>query len=222
MSEQKISRSTTFMTPRFHALWSHLDKPDKPPQSERLVYSVTAQVDPSNPEVAAFLEQLDGFGEQALAYAREQIEKSEGNPAKRARKLEGLVLHPVYEPEYDKDGMETGKVLFKLKTYATRKDKNGNEEQTTVNMCDAHRHPIDATQIAIGNGSILRVGGTVRPNYVSGTNKAFATLYIGAVQLIDLVEYTGAGFDRFAEEETSGEADFKKESPIGGSENGDF
>ena len=157
-------------------------------------------MDPENPKVQEFLAFLDEQGNAALEKAREAISQ-EKNPGKRKQKLEALVLNPPYEQEYDENGEETGLVLVNLKTSATRTNKDGEEVQRTIPMCDAHRVAIDSTATKIGNGSILCVKGTVGHNYVSAQNKAYVTLYISAVQVIKLVEYEADSFDGFEEEE---------------------
>lgn len=225
MSNIEKPKPIPFTTPRFKALWAHFDEPDTKFNPDG-VYSTRAVVDPSEPESASFLELLDRAGEQALEQARKEIQGGKLPPPKKKQALESLVLNPPYEPEYDSNGVETGNVVFNCKTYATRKDADGNEKPVKIAMCDARRNPIDASTIKIGNGSVLRIKGTIRSNYVSAQNKAYVTLYIGAVQLIDLVEYEGAGFDGFDDEDTQDEADFKREEPnngtFGGENNGDF
>lgn len=225
MSNTEKSKSIPFTTPRFKALWAHLDEPDTKFNPDG-VYSTRAVIDPSEPEAASFLEFLDRAGELALEQAREEIQGGKLPPPKKKQALESLVLNPPYEPEYDSNGVETGNVVFNCKTHATRKDADGNEKPVKIAMCDARRNPIDASATKIGNGSVLRIKGTLRSNYISAQNKAYVTLYIGAVQLIDLVEYDGSGFDGFDDEETQGEADFKREEPgngtFGGESNGDF
>lgn len=195
----KKNEAVKFTTPRFSALWCKLDKPDTK-FNEKGVYSVKAKMNPENPKVQEFLAFLDEQGKVALDKAREVINQ-EKNPGKRKQKLEALVLNPPYEQEYDENGEETGWVLVNLKTSATYTNKDGEEIQRTIPMCDAHRVAIDATATKIGNGSTLCVKGTVGHNYVAAQNKAYVTLYINAVQLIKLVEYEANSFDGFEEEE---------------------
>ena len=161
---------------------------------------MTAKMDAENPKVQESLAFLNEQGKAALDKAREIISQ-EKNPGKRKQKLEALVLNPPYEQEYDENGEETGAVLMNLKTSATYTNKDGEEVQRTIPMCDAHRVAIDATATKIGNGSTLCVKGTVGHNYVSAQNKAYVTLYINAVQVIKLVEYEANSFDGFDEEE---------------------
>ncbi len=195
----KKNEIVKFTTPRFSALWCKLDTPDTK-FNEKGVYSVKAKMNPENPKVQEFLAFLDEQGKAALDKAREAINQ-EKNPGKRKQKLEALVLNPPYEQEYDENGEETGSVLVNLKTSATYTNKDGEEVQRVIPMCDAHRVAIDATATKIGNGSTLCVKGTVGHNYVSAQNKAYVTLYISAVQVIKLVEYEANSFDGFEEEE---------------------
>lgn len=226
MSNETNKPVIKFRSPRFSALWARLDQPDTK-FKEQGVYSVKCVINPEEPEAAAFVAELDKAGEMALENAKKQINDSKLPPPKKKAALEALVLHPVYEAEYDKDGVETGNVIFTCKTYATRKKADGSEEQITVSMCDAHRTPVDASATPIGNGSTLRINGTFGFTYIAAQNKAYVSLWIGAVQLIELVAYNGSGFDDFGDEETNGEADFKaggteNNGTFGGESNGDF
>ena len=80
-----------------------------------------------------------------------------------------------------------GDIVFKFKTKHVIKTKNGDEIKRTVPIFDSKGKPIDVT---IGNGSIVRLAYTIVPYHKSSTNNGL-TLYLDAVQVINLVEYQG-------------------------------
>lgn len=53
-------------------------------------------------------------------------------------------------------------------------------------------HIKDGSDLGIGSGSTMKVSGAISCRAVSGKN--YATLYMNAVQIIDLVEYSGSPF----------------------------
>ena len=77
---------------------------------------------------------------------------------------------------------EEGQVTFKFKSKQKPK------------LFDAKGTPIKAAdELNIGSGTALKVSGNISCRAVSGKN--YATLYMNAVQIIDLVEYSGSPFD---------------------------
>ena len=80
-----------------------------------------------------------------------------------------------------------GDIVFKFKTKHVIKTKAGDEIKRTVPIFDSKGKPID---VSIGNGSIVRLAYTIIPYHKSSTNNGL-TLYLDAVQVINLVEYQG-------------------------------
>ena len=80
-----------------------------------------------------------------------------------------------------------GDIVFKFKTKATVKTRSGEEVKRTVPVFDAKGNSID---VAIGNGSIVRIAFQVVPFHKSSTLNG-VTLFLDAVQVIELVEYGG-------------------------------
>jgi hypothetical protein len=88
--------------------------------------------------------------------------------------------------------MET---IFKFHTKHTYKDKDSGEElKKIVPIFDAkgNRMPDDT---ALGHGSLLKISFSPTPFHLSAKNNG-VTLYLNAIQVIDLVEYQ-AGFGSF-------------------------
>lgn len=77
---------------------------------------------------------------------------------------------------------EDGQVTFKFKSKQKPK------------LFDAKGTPIkEAAELSVGSGSVLKVSGSISCRAVSGKN--YATLYMNAVQIIDLVEYSSSPFE---------------------------
>lgn len=76
---------------------------------------------------------------------------------------------------------EEGNITFKFKS------------KQKPRLFDSKGMPIKATDdLNIGSGSAMKVSGAISCRAVSGKN--YATLYMNAVQIIDLVEYSGSPF----------------------------
>lgn len=99
------------------------------------------------------------------------------------------------------------KKLSELQT-PYKKDENGDyifkfKSSNRPQLFDAAGTAINPkAELKLGSGSVLKVKGSIKPIMVQ--KKYYATLYINAVQVIDLVEFGGAGF---AAEEGSYKAD---------------
>lgn len=96
-----------------------------------------------------------------------------------------------------KDGDE----YFKFKTKSTFTNKQGETFTKTVPIFDSQGKPLP-NSVEIGSGSIVKVGFSVNP-YWSNKNLKGVTLYLEAVQVIELKEWgqQDAGAYGFAVEE---------------------
>lgn len=77
---------------------------------------------------------------------------------------------------------EDGQVTFKFKS--KQKPKLFDAKGTPIKVAD---------ELSIGSGTTMKVSGAISCRAVSGKN--YATLYMNAVQIIDLVEYSGSPFE---------------------------
>lgn len=95
---------------------------------------------------------------------------------------------------------DNGDIIFKFKT--KHEFKKGDEViKRTVPVYDSKGRPID---VNIGNGSIIRVAFQVVPYWKSLKNNGL-TLFMDAIQVIELKEYSGgADADAFGFEEEDG------------------
>lgn len=77
---------------------------------------------------------------------------------------------------------EEGQYTFKFKS--KQKPKLFDAKGTAIKSAD---------ELNVGSGSVMKVQGAISCRAVLGKN--YATLYMNAVQIIDLVEYSGSPFD---------------------------
>lgn len=129
-------------------------------------------------EAAEMCENLEQIANEAFA-----------TQVKRDPKLKNtLSTRHNFEPEYDENGDATGNLLFKFKAKARTKDGMHRK----IMVVDAKRKPMTDMGIEIGNGSVVKVAFNAIPNYVPAQKTIYCTLYISAIQVIELNEYNGA------------------------------
>ena len=108
---------------------------------------------------------------------------------KRDPKLKNtLSTRHNFETEYDENGDATGNLVFKFKAKARTKEGGLRK----IMVVDAKRKPMTDMGIEIGNGSTVKVAFNPIANYVPAQKTIFVTLYLSAVQVIELNEYNGA------------------------------
>jgi hypothetical protein len=180
MSKTKTPRYTT---PVGIAQYPYLTKPDTKfnPEGE---FKVNLEI---NAEDAA---EICTFLDEQLAAAVAKAKKE--NPGKKIK--EGSPGYEVNE--------ETGKVTLKFKLKAKVTTKSGDTFDQKVALFDAKGKPITPAP-NIGGGSKVKVAYEVFPYYTAMVG-AGVSLRVKAVQILDLVEFTGgasAGAYGFGEED---------------------
>ena len=82
----------------------------------------------------------------------------------------------------------------------------------------------DAEKVSIGAGTEGRVSGRIQSYFMESNNTVGITVYMGAVQILKLVEYQGGGDDGFDEEEDAFDASSVNSSDesSGNGDDGDF
>jgi len=169
-----------------NALWAKVFEPDTKFDANG-IYSVNLLIPEA--EAAEVCEYLDSVVEQR--YAEE---------VKAKPKLKnGLSTKPPYEPEYDQNGDPTGNIEFKLKLKAKVQARDGSVYSQKPIVVDAKRKPMDP-EIAIGNGSVIKVAYEPIPYMMASTKQVGVSLRMKGVQVLDLVEY-GGGSSMFDEED---------------------
>jgi hypothetical protein len=178
------------MTPLAEAMWPFVTKPASKYQSKDQEYKITVLMDPNKPEHKTFLGQLKTLWEECGKEKKCPGGKPKHFPAKRHLSKE--------------DGSDTGlfEVTFKTGTkYPPRVfDAQGNKVTGDLN---------------IGNGSQVRVAGSYS-FYGPELNGGGVKLYLSAVQVVELVEWTGgtaADYGFGIENGFNVEAPFQNEFP---------
>jgi len=198
------------VTPAGKALWPRLNSPSTK-FDEDGVYETQLILSPE--DAADLIERCDTEAEEGWKKAIED----ESKPAKKAA-LKKYNYNPPYKDDVDSEGNETGNVVFKFKTKAVNKDGSSKK----IPLVDARKNAV--TEI-VGGGSTIKVAFASRPYQMPSSKTYGLTLYLNAVQVLDLVAPGGGGVDAFDEEdgyeapESSGADEFTDETD---SSNGDF
>lgn len=98
-------------------------------------------------------------------------------------------INDVFEDEF-------GAKKISLLVPPYKVDENGDytfkfKSKSKPTLFDSKGVPVTSSDLKIGSGSTLKVKGSIAPTLVQG--KYYATLWMNAVQIIDLVEFGGAG-----------------------------
>lgn len=94
----------------------------------------------------------------------------------------------VGEEEIDDEGNETGRIIIKAKKRCLRQDGTPNQPPTIV---DSAKQDITKTCPVIWGGSEIKLSVTARGYAMAALKQIGVTLFLNAVQVLDLV--TGAG-----------------------------
>ena len=194
----KISKS-----PKGKAMWAKVVMPDTKFDPDG-VYEINLVMDEDDPECKEWCADLEAMVEERV---QQEIEE---NGAKFKKMPDGrpLTALPMKEVE-DQDGNETGELSFKFKLKAVGKNRKGETYTRRPLVVDAKGNPIVKLDsegkvlngdFKIGNNSVVRCHYVPMPYYMASTRTVGVSLQLKAVQVINLVEFGGSGFD-FDEED---------------------
>lgn len=118
---------------------------------------------------------------------------------KKLKKVKPCADKP-YSPAEDEEGNETGEVEFNFKMKAIVRPKDKDPFEQSPRLFDAKGKPL--ADVNIGGGSEIKIAFNIVPFYTVQLG-AGVSLRLLAVQVIKLVEYTGASAESygFGEEE---------------------
>ena len=165
MAKSNFKRITS---PRGEALWAYLKNPEVY-EGEEVGYTIQVKFSKEDTD------NMIGLLEQELESAKNSTE-FKGKKWSR-------------EPRMGLREDQNSDIIFKFKTKATIKTKAGDIVKRTVPVFDASGKPVD---VSLGNGSVVRVAFQVIPYWKSAMNNGLS-LYMDAVQVIKLVEYSAEG-----------------------------
>lgn len=182
-NSQKKSRPS-HATPKGAALFAHITEPDYGSEKFPIPagqYSVTlslsaADSDKLKASLAAELKEAHAYMEEQFAGMKRISREKHGSPS----------FTPVCTPEYDQSDEPTGNFRWRFKTAAFVENRNtGRKQARTVPIFDSMNQRIRLKEEP-GNGSIIRVNFVAAPYFVEGQAMGGLSLYLNAVQVIEL------------------------------------
>jgi hypothetical protein len=174
---EKLERLTS---PAGIAQYPRLNKPDE--YKGKKSYKSNLILDPEDEGVQEFLDRVKDVAEASMASAVAELKKGDGKKKAKAKKVE---LFLPYEPEYDDNGDETGKVIVKARKNAEF-EKDGEVVQTKVHIFDSNGVIVKKPPIVWG-GSTLKLAVDLFPFYNPSADQAGVSLRLQGAQIIELV-----------------------------------
>lgn len=194
--KQKRERLERITSPIGTARYPHLHKPDK--YKGDLKYKCDLVLDPDDEDHAEFLDDVKERAEAAFEKFKEELQEKVDSKKLKGKKLANakqelkeMEVHYPFEPEYDEEGEETGRIVVKTKSNAERKDKDGNPYIKKLPIFDALGQRLEDVP-PIWGGSELRLALDVYPYHMEAQHIAGISLLIGGVQIVELKTGSGA------------------------------
>lgn len=202
------------VSPKGTAIFPYLNKPDVKYDAEG-VYTTALALEGDD------IEEMEKRIAPILRAAKEAAE-TEGKKKRKKAKEADMPFRPELtrvDPESDEIPEETGRVLFRFKSKASGKRKDGSLWERKVALFDSKGKPMNAL---VGGGSVLKISYTLVP-WVNPKLEYGVKLQLEAVQVITLGAMGGnqdaEGFG-FGEEEGGFEAD-ENDAPFDADDAGD-
>lgn len=169
------SKKERITTPVGTLKWAYLSEPNTRWKDDG-EFSVTLVL----PEGHAFLEQLDKLADDGFTTVKKTLKPKDAQAAE---------LAAPYSPEYDAEDNATGNVEIRCKTAAFFVDKKtGNKISLKPKLFDAGGKLIKG-KLIVGNGSKGAINCSYGCSYIPSAKKVYLSLYLNAVQILELVEY---------------------------------
>ena len=124
-----------------------------------------------------------------------EVANKQAKETAKPQKRDSLTVNKPYVKEYDEAGVETGNIEFKFKMTAKYTTRDGEVRERKPVIVDTKKNPV--TEI-VGSGSKLKVAFNARPYYMPSANAYGVSLFLSAVQVIELKSVDAGDF---AEEE---------------------
>lgn len=148
------------------------------------IYNVSLVM--SEEDAQPLVEKLNEQVEEARVQAMETC---------KPQKRDSLTLNKPFQKEFDESGIETGNVEFKFKMSAKYTTRDGEVRERKPMIVDSKKNPV--TEV-VGSGSKLKVAFNARPYYMPSANAYGVSLFLSAVQVIEL---NGIDASDFGEED---------------------
>lgn len=194
-----------FSTPKGQAFFPSVVQPDQYDDNSEPMFKCDLRLDAESKAA----KDLKAKADEHANYAYQEAVDNAKNKA-AAKRIKKLV--PYYMEE-DEDGNETGYIIFRIRSNAYRKDKNGERHPRKIAVFDASGRPMDIeSSNGLGFGSLVRVGGFF--NRVVGTAMGSgASMKLQAVKVIEYQSPSGGasaedfGFDEDESDEDEEDED---------------
>lgn len=173
------------VSPKGRALWCKVTEPDYT-YNAKGIYATGLVCDPNDPAVKKFIGELENLRQAAFDETVENL----------GAKAKGIKQRDVYKDDTDRDGNETGNIVFQFKMSNVDDKEPGKNKITVV---DAAKKIVTEVPL-VGNDSVIRCVAYANPYYMATTKEVGISLIWSKMQIIDLVEYAAAG-NEFDEED---------------------
>ena len=167
------------------ALWAKVHDPDSKFDPNG-IYSISVLVEEDKAQ--EMCEYLNDLAKKKMA------EEIKANP-----KRKNIAVKQPFEYATDRDGNDTSEIEFKFKLKAKFQSRDGKTFTQKPVVVDSKRTPMSKDKL-IGNGSLVKVAFDPFPYLMMTTQQCSVSLRLKGVQVLNLVEYQGAG-DLFDEED---------------------
>lgn len=177
-------------SPKGKALWCKFKEADTKFNAKG-EYSTDLVCDPNDPSVKAYIEKLENLLDIAYNETCETLGPARARDVRKAS---------VFKEEVDQNGELTGNIVFKykLKDISDRKERGDTAE---IMVVDAKRNRLGKDAPLVGNGSVIRLVSYANPYYMASTKTVGMSHIWSKMQIIELVEFSGAGGDDFDDED---------------------
>jgi hypothetical protein len=177
------------MSPEGTLIWPHLNTPDDKFVKPDGVYHCKLAVEKGD-DLDAYVAQLEAERDRFIA----------ANPKgyKGATlKSFGKKIADLYDDEFDDEGEETGRVIFKYKLKPFfGKDNEYTQEPKLYDPRGVKYSPYPN----VGNDTVAKIHGEMFPYYMESNKETGVSLRCQNVQVLELVEYSGGEENPFGDE----------------------
>lgn len=179
MNEPQTRKLKAQLTPKGVLKFPALHKPDTYKGDTK--YKTGLLLDPSEPEVQAFIKKLEGIRDEHIVKVQQWLE-AEGKPglAKKVKSRE------VVKDDLDKEGNETGYVVINAAMKAEYRDRStGEMKKLSPKFFDSKGKKIDRAP-EIWGGTVARLGLDLMPTLRAADGAWGVGFFLDAVFVIDL------------------------------------
>ena len=197
MAKDSERLKLNIITPRGVAIYPKLNEPDTKFVPEG-VYETRLRIDPAATDGvlgkdaitwADLLDAIDAQQAEFFAAKKKELAGGDGKAKVKAKSITSIEFGR--EADVDDDGNETGNVVIRAKMKASGVSKKDGKPWTRSPIIFDAKGKKLAEPPAIWGGSILKLAVEAAPYYNAKDNVVGTTLYLNAVQVLELVSGQG-------------------------------